>query len=221
MTATLIILAVIMGSVVFWLIRQTLNVQPWAEEGPIGQHHAGGPFSIPAAKIGLITFLAVASSLFSLFVSAYFQRMEYGDWTPLTEPGVLWISTGLLILASIFFQIARNAAIKSQVKKVKSNLLIAGIFTFAFIAGQFWAWQELHDAGYFLTSNPANSFFYVLTAIHALHIFGGLWVWSKTVFKLQNKAEVQKLRMSVELCTIYWHFLLLVWLVLFALLLST
>jgi len=100
-------------------------------------------------------------------------------------------------------------------------LLIAGIFTFAFIVGQIWAWQGLHDAGYFLTSNPANSFFYVLTAIHALHIFGGLWVWSKTVFKLQNKAEVHKIRVSVELCTIYWHFLLLVWLVLFALLLST
>ena len=61
----------------------------------------------------------------------------------------------------------------------------------------------------------------MLTAIHALHIIGGLWVWSKTVFKLQNKAEAHKIRVSVELCTIYWHFLLLVWLVLFALLLST
>lgn len=221
MTATLIILAVIMGTVVFWLIRQTINVQPWAEEGPIGQHHAGGAFSIPAAKIGLVAFLAVASSLFSLFVSAYFQRMDYGDWTPLAEPSVLWVNTALLILGSIFFQRARNAAIKSLVNKVKLNLMIAGLCTFAFIAGQLWAWQGLYDAGYFLTSNPANSFFYVLTAIHALHIFGGLWVWSKTVFKLQNNIELHNLRVSVELCTIYWHFLLLVWLVLFALLLST
>jgi len=221
MTATLILLAVIMGSVVFWLIRQTINVQPWAEEGPIGQHHAGGPLSIPAVKIGLVAFLAVASSLFSLFISAYFQRMDYGDWTPLKEPGVLWANTILLILSSLFFQLARNAAIKSQLGKVKLNLIIAGLFTFAFIIGQLWAWQGLHDAGYFLTSNPANSFFYVLTAIHALHILGGLWVWSKTVFKLQNKAEAHKIRVSVELCTIYWHFLLLVWLVLFALLLAT
>lgn len=221
MTATLIILAVIMGSVVFWLIRQTINVHPWEEEGPIGQHHAGGAFSIPAAKIGLVAFLAVASSLFSLFVSAYFQRMDYGDWTPLIEPGVLWANTVFLILGSVFFQKARNAAIKSEVSKIKSNLLIAGLFTFAFIAGQIWAWKGLHDAGYFLTSNPANSFFYVLTAIHALHIIGGLWVWSKTAFKLQNKAEAHTIRVSVELCTIYWHFLLLVWLVLFALLLST
>ena len=221
MTATLIFLAVVMGGVVIWLIRQTINVQPWAEEGPIGEHHAGGPLSIPAAKIGLIVFLAVASSLFSLFMSAYFQRMEYGDWTPLPDPLFLWFNTGLLILGSVFFQRARNAAIKSQVKNVKSNLIIAGLFTFGFIIGQLWVWKGLHDAGFFLTSNPANSFFYVLTAIHALHILGGLWVWSKSVFKIQTKIEVHKIRMSVELCTIYWHFLLLVWLVLFALLLST
>ena len=210
-----------MGVVVFWLVRQTLNVQPWAEEGPIGQHHAGGAFSIPAAKVGLVAFLAVASSLFSLFVSAYFQRMNFGDWTIAPEPMVLWLNTVLLIFSSIFFQRTRNAAIKSQVGSVKSNLMIAGLFTFAFIAGQLWAWQELHNSGYMLSSNPANSFFYLLTAAHALHIFGGLWVWSKTVFKLQNNVEVHKVRVAVELCAIYWHFLLLVWLVLFAILLST
>ncbi len=221
MTATLIVLALIMGVVVIWLIRQTINVRPWAEEGVIGYHHAGGVFSVPAAKVGLVAFLAVATSLFSLFISAYFQRMEFGDWSPVPEPGVLWFNTGLLILGSVFFQLARNTAIRNQVSGVKTNLLIGGLFTFAFIAGQLWAWQGLHDNGYFLTNNPASSFFYVLTAIHALHVLGGLWVWSKTVFKLQNKVEVYKVRMSVELCTIYWHFLLLVWLILFALLLST
>ncbi len=221
MTATLIVLAIIMGGIVFWLIRQTINVQPWAEEGLTGNDHVSGAFSIPPAKIGLIVFLGVASSLFSLFVSAYFQRMEFGDWQPLPEPWILWFNTGLLVLASVFFQLARNAAIRSQVKSVKSNLFIAGVFTFAFIVGQLWAWQGLYDAGYFITGNPANAFYYVLTAIHALHILGGLWVWSRTTFKLQTKIEVYKVRMSVELCTIYWHFLLLVWLVLFALLLST
>ena len=221
MTATLIVLALIMGGIVFWLIRQTIHVHPWAEEGAIGQHHAGGALSIPAAKIGLLVFLAVATSLFSLFISAYFQRMDYGDWTPLTEPGVLWVNTGLLLLGSVFFQRARNAVIRDQINGVKINLLIGGLFTFAFIAGQLWAWKGLYSSGYFLTNNPANSFFYVLTAIHALHILGGLWVWNRTTFRLQNKLEAHEIRMSVELCTIYWHFLLIVWLVLFALLLST
>ena len=221
MTATLIVLALIMGGVVFWLISQTINVQPWAEEGPIGQHHAGGAYSIPAAKIGLVAFLCVASSLFSLFVSAYFQRMDFNDWRPLVEPDILWLNTAFLLLGSLFFQRARNAVVGSQVDGVRTNLLIAGLLTFAFIAGQLWAWQGLQEHGYFLSANPANAFFYVLTAIHALHILGGLWVWSKTIFKLQNKVEIYKVRMSVELCTIYWHFLLLVWLGLFALLLST
>ncbi len=221
MATTLIVLAVIMGAVVFWLIRQTLNVQPWAEEGLIGQDHAGGPFSIPPVKIGLIAFLAVASSLFSLFVSAYFQRMDFGDWTIAPEPMVLWLSTILLVFASIFYQRARNATVKSQASKVKSNLIIAGFFTFAFIAGQLWAWQELHSAGYILSGNPANAFFYLLTAAHALHVLGGLWVWSKSLFKLHSNVEIRKVRLAVELCAIYWHFLLLVWLVLFALLLST
>jgi cytochrome c oxidase subunit 3 len=61
----------------------------------------------------------------------------------------------------------------------------------------------------------------LLTATHAVHILGGLWVWSRTLFKLQSNIELRKVRTAVELCTIYWHFLLLVWLVLFALLLST
>ena len=221
MTASLIVLALIMGTLVFWLIRQTINVQPWSEEGAVGQPRAGEVFAIPAIKIGLIVFLAVATSLFSLFISAYLQRMAYNDWTPLPEPTILWFNTGALVLGSVFFQLARNAAIRDQANAVKSNLMIAGLLTFVFIIGQLWAWQGLHASGYFLTSNPSNSFFYVLTGIHALHIFGGLWVWSKTTFKLQGNAKVGKIRMSVELCTIYWHFLLLVWLALFALLLST
>jgi cytochrome c oxidase subunit 3 len=221
MATTLIVLAVIMGTVVFWLIRQTLNVQPWAEEGLVGQHHVDGPFSISSTKIGLVVFLAVASSLVSLLISAYFQRMEFGDWEVAPEPFALWVNTASLIFGSVFFQNARNAAIRNQANKVKSNLLIAGFFTFAFIAGQLWTWQELHNEGYMLSRNPANAFFYLLTAAHAVHILGGLWVWSKTLFKLQNKVEIRKVRVAVELCAIYWHFLLLVWLVLFALLLST
>ena len=130
MIATLIVVALIMGALVFWLIRQTINVQPWAEEGPIGHDHAGGALSPSSAKIGLIVFLAVATSLFSLFMSAYFQRMEFGDWKPLPEPGILWLNTGLLILGSVFFQRARNAVIRNQENAVKTNLLMAGLFTF-------------------------------------------------------------------------------------------
>jgi cytochrome c oxidase subunit 3 len=97
----------------------------------------------------------------------------------------------------------------------------------AFLTGQFWVCQELNAAGFFAASNPANAFFYLLTGLHGLHLAGGLFVWAKTTTKVwtgfgaDNVVEVGKVRLSVELCTVYWHYLLLVWLVLLGLLLST
>ena len=89
------------------------------------------------------------------------------------------------------------------------------------MGGQLLAWQQLADAGYFVQSNPANAFFYLITGIHALHLLGGLVVWSLTLIKLLGGAEVARVRLSVELCAVYWHFLLVVWVILFGLMLST
>jgi cytochrome c oxidase subunit 3 len=73
-----------------------------------------------------------------------------------------------------------------------------------------------------LARNPAVAFFYVLTAIHGLHLLGGLLVWSRTLLRMWTpRVELIEVRLSVELCSVYWHYLLLVWLVLFGLLLYT
>jgi cytochrome c oxidase subunit 3 len=73
-----------------------------------------------------------------------------------------------------------------------------------------------------MASNPATAFFYLLTGVHGLHLLGGLFVWGKTIVRMaQGGVELIDLRLSVELCTVYWHYLLLVWLVLFTLLLAT
>ena len=84
MIITLVFLGLLMAFVVGWLIKQSINTQPWAEEGVIGYDHAGGPLSLPAKKTGLIAFLAVVTSLFMLFFSAYRLRMEYPDWVTLS-----------------------------------------------------------------------------------------------------------------------------------------
>ncbi len=115
----------------------------------------------------------------------------------------------------------RAAAIRGQIDGVRSGLIVGGILTFAFLAGQLVVWQQLNASGYFVAANPANAFFYLLTALHGLHLLGGLVAWGKTTAKVWRGVEVGKVRLSVELCTVYWHYLLLVWLVLFALLLST
>ena len=75
--------------------------------------------------------------------------------------------------------------------------------------------------GYFLTSSPASSFFYLIVGVHGLHLLGGLGALAFTSGKALSGVPVRQLRLSVELCAIYWHFLLLVWLVFFGLLLFT
>lgn len=221
MTITLVVLVVIMATVVWWLFRQTINVRPWIAQRPIKNVYGDGALSLPPVKVGLGVFLAVATSLFALLISAYYMRMAGADWTTLAVPDELWLNTGALALGSVAMQWSLVAARRGRMQGVRIGLIAGGIFTFCFLAGQLWVWQKLNASGYFVAANPANAFFYLLTALHGLHLLGGLWVWARTTARVARGAGIGAVRLSVQLCTTYWHYLLLVWLVLFALLLST
>ena len=199
-----------------------LMEKPWVPiQGGAGNLPDGYAFALPTVTLGLRVFLAVATVLFSLLIIAYADRMTLGDWHPLPEPWLLWPNTAMLILSSVAFQWALVGARREQMDSVRLGLLAGGVFTFAFLIGQILAWQRLIDLGYFAATNPANAFFYVLTAAHALHLLGGLVAWARTSAKVRRGLEVDRVRLSVELCAVYWHFLLVVWLVLFGLLLLT
>jgi len=217
----LVFLAIIMATVIGWLLRQTLNTQPWEANDPLENQPGRGVISTDPAKIGLFSFIAVVTSLFALFLSAYMMRMRLGDWRPVEEPDLLWLNTAVLVLASVAFQLTRGAARRGQPVTVKVGLLVGGACTTLFLFGQLMSWQQLNASGFFMTGNPANSFFYLLTALHGLHLLGGLWVWGRTTLRILTGADAESVRLSVELCTVYWHYLLLVWIGLFALLLST
>ena len=74
----------------------------------------------------------------------------------------------------------------------------------------------------YATTNVANAFFYMLTIIHALHVLGGCVAWGRTAGAIWLQgSEVADVRVSVELCAVYWHFLLVIWGIMFALLLLT
>ena len=218
---SLVFLAIIMATVIGWLLRQSLNTQPWDANDPVENQPGRSVLNVDPAKIGLLSFIAVVTSLFALFLSAYLMRMKLGDWRPLTEPNVLWLNSAVLVLASFAFQLTRGAANRDQLLTVKAGLLAGGVCTVLFLSGQLVAWQQLNASGYFLAGNPANSFFYLLTALHGLHLLGGMWVWGRTTMRVLSGADAESVRLSVELCTVYWHYLLLVWIGLFGLLLST
>ena len=220
MTITLIMLAIIMATVIGWLLRQSLNTQPWISTAA-DDAVSGRSLDANSTTIGFATFLAVATSLFALFISAYTLRMAEPDWRPVAEPAILWVNTIILVLASFAYQWTRSMAVRGNTGHVRIGLTLAGVLTFAFLAGQLLAWQEMQAAGVYMMRNPANAFFYLLTAVHGLHLLGGLWVWGRSAIRVWRGADADSVRLSVELCTVYWHFLLLVWAVLFGILLST
>jgi cytochrome c oxidase subunit 3 len=216
----LIALAIMLASLLGWLLKQSFNTQPWVAEA-VEESAYQAPFNARPKLVALTTFMAVATSFFALILSAYALRMDYGDWVPMTEPQLLWFNTVVLVFASVAFQWTRNHAINGNVARIKPGLLVTGILTLAFLVGQLLAWQQLTASGQYVTTNPSNAFFYLLTGIHGLHILGGMYVWARATVRTFSDRDMDAVKHSVELCTIYWHFLLLVWLVLFGLMLST
>jgi cytochrome c oxidase subunit III len=202
----------------WWLSQQRLATKPWLEEGVLADFRGDNASSLPAAKIGLGVFLAVVGSLFALFISAYSMRMNMVDWRALPVPKLLWFNTGALVLSSVALQWAQGAARRNDMDGVIIGLGAGGASAVTFLIGQLLAWQQLSAAGYYVASNPANSFFYLITAAHGLHLMGGLVALGRTTAKVWRGVEMTRVRLSVELCAIYWHFLLLVWLVLLGLL---
>ena len=202
-------------------IYKNVTSKPWELQGLLGELTPQPTFSMPSAKLALILFMTVVTVLFSLFTVTYYLRMSLGDWVPVTNPPLLWLNTVLLVISSILFQRAQFILKKSPDRNVKAVFFIGGVFALTFVIGQFIVWQQLNDRGLFIAGNPANTFFYLMTGLHVVHLLGGLWVWAKTSLVLVSKESSSKTALSIELCTLYWHFLLLVWIVMFAILANT
>jgi cytochrome c oxidase subunit 3 len=144
-----------------------------------------------------------------------------GDWFSIPKPGILWFNTLLLIYSSVSMQHAKTVSAMPGTKNLKRALTLGGLFALMFLAGQLMAWESLHESVYFHMSNPALGFFYLFTGVHGLHLLGGLYVWARVTIKVWRHAKPESVAMSIELCTTYWHYLLVVWLLMFGLLLIT
>lgn len=218
MIVSLLFFAGLIGVAAWWLAQQGLGTKPWLQTQPAAELAATGRPRLHSAKIGLGIFLAVAGMLLSLIVSAYLIRMDMADWQPRTIPPLLWANTGVLVLSSAALHWASIAARRGNRAGVQDGLLTGGLSALLFLAGQLLAWRQLAGAGYRPASNPAEAFFYLITAVHGLHVLGGLVALGRAGMRMQRGAGMAKLRASVGLCATYWHFLLLAWICLFALL---
>lgn len=200
---------------------KSVTNKPW-EYQPVGpQTYPEPAFRFPTERVALGLFLIIVCILFSLIAVTYFLRMDLGDWIPLADPSMLWVNTAVLVASSILFQWSLLAVRRNEMRLTHRAFIAGGILALLFVAGQISVWQQLNASGLGIRSNPSSAFFYLLTGLHAVHLLGGLWVWSRTSFRLGKSGNRQELQLSIQLCTTYWHFLLLLWVVLFALLANT
>jgi cytochrome c oxidase subunit 3 len=200
-------------------LLKKLTVKPWLlDQGDYAEENG---FDQPTVKIGLFVFLTVATMLFLLITAAYVMRMMLDDWRSVEVPNLLWLNTIILVLCSAAFQWTSVSASKNNLGNVRTGLMVSGALTLFFLIGQLMAWQSLSAAGQFMTNSPATAFFYFITTVHGLHVMGGLVAWGRTTLKVWRGVKIDDIRLSVELCAFYWHFLLFVWVMMFSLLLST
>lgn len=178
---------------------------------------AAQPDRAQSVSTALWLFMGVATTFFTLFLVAYAMRMDAADWSAITMPPQLWLSTALLLVGSVFMQFAGAAAARGVDGRMKAMLVAGGAAAAGFVGSQLWGWQMLIDQRVLVGGNPAASFFYVLTALHGLHVLGGLVAWSVAAQALSLPAkELPAAAWRVQLCARYWHFLLAVWLALFS-----
>tara|TARA_B100000029_G_scaffold239943_1_gene237118 strand:+ start:478 stop:1113 length:636 start_codon:yes stop_codon:yes gene_type:complete len=205
-------------------IFKLLTQKPWdPEQAKIDNSHDGATLDLNTGKFGLRYLMVISTIFFCLFIVTYSDRLVYADWKSMPEPILLWLNTLLLFVSSGVFISAQIASKNNQFDIVKKRLIFIGWLSLAFLVGQLTVWFQFINMGYYISSNPAYAYFYVFTALHGLHLLGGLIYWYLTIKKVwvTSKIVVAKSKHTTELCAIYWHFLLIVWIVLFGLMLFT
>jgi len=197
----------------------TLAEKPWEkEQAAIDSYHQGRTFNISTQTSAVIVIFGISTVLFSLILTGYLytippeQNIKF-----LFKPNLLWVNTIVLFFVTYFFSKITKDLKKNDTTKVKKNLILVGGLSYLFLFGQFFFWYQLMQDEKFVTTNTYFSSFYIFTALHGLHLLGGLFFWgkvcSKTLKLEQNEIISQK--KSISALSLYWTFLLIVWLIFF------
>ena len=197
----------------------TLAQKPWeAEQAAIDSEHTGQTFNLSNQMSAVIIIFGISSVLFSLIFTGYIYTLPpEQDTRYLLKPNLLWINTLILFFVTYFFSKITNDLKKKETFKTKKNLIIVGALSYLFLFGQVFFWFQLMKSGNFVSKNTYFSSFYFFTALHGLHLLGGLFFWGKIssrIFKLKEKDYVKETN-NLQALSLYWLFLFIVWVVFF------
>jgi cytochrome c oxidase subunit III len=174
--------------------------------------------SKPLLWMGIISIIMIFAGL----TSAYVVRADNGNWLLFDLPNAFYLSTAAIVASSLTLFFALQMAKKNNQKGIIYGVLATFILGLVFSYLQYKGWCQLRASGIVFagkSSNAAGSFLYLLTFLHLAHLFAGLislLVTLKNSIKgIYNSQNIN----GLELCSIYWHFLDILWVYLFLFLL--
>jgi len=197
----------------------TLAQKPWEEnQATIDNTHSGRAFELSNQMSAVIIIFGVSTAIFSLIFTGYLYSLPpEQDTTFILKTRLLWINTLVLIIVTFFFNKISGDLKKNLTNNIKKNLIYLGGLSYLFLFLQLIFWYQLMKSGNFVTTNTYFSSFYFFTALHGIHLLGGLFFWGKVssrIFKLEEKDYINEEK-NINALSLYWLFLLIVWIVFF------
>ncbi len=187
-----------------------------------GYHRVALEHSPPASSSAIYVVLFAITMMFAAFSSALIVRKGSSlDWQTFTLPSILYLNTLILLASSVTLEVSRRrvaafmGGLRSHAENPARWLYITLFLGLLFVAGQYAAWSQLRAEGLYLATNPSSSFFYVLTATHALHVLGGL---GGLIYVIRKLGKSTLRRNALDATARYWHFMDVLWLYLLCLL---
>lgn len=167
-------------------------------------------------RIGLWLVLTSVTMLFLALTSAYIFNRAHRQ--PINTPAALWVSTGIILISSVTMELARRALRRRRAQRFKLWMGLTALLGLCFLASQLVAWQQLVAAGFYLRRNFHSYYAYLFTALHGIHLLGGLTALLVVTLRPQRKWTVVRKRVATDVTALFWHFLGGLWLYLFVLL---
>ncbi len=197
----------------------TLTQKPWEKDQvTIDNYHQGKTFEITTQKSAVIIIFGIATVLFSLIFTGYIYSIPPNqDTNYLLKPNLLWINTLILFFVAYYFNRINKNLEKKETSKIKKDIILVGGLSYLFLFGQLLFWVQQIKSGNSISTNTYFSSFYVFTALHGVHLLGGLFFWGRVasrVLKLDHSKIIEEHK-NIAALSWYWTFLLIVWLTFF------
>lgn len=175
--------------------------------------------SMNPKKFILWLFIVSIVMIFAALTSAYIVRQAEGNWLEYELPSMLYVSSIVIVLSSVFMHWGIISARRNNFFNLKLALSLTTFLGLAFLYTQWESWKQLVEMNVYFVGNPAGSFLYVLTGVHAFHLISGvIFLIIVLISSLRDRVHSKNMDL-IEMSATYWHFLDGLWIYLFVFLL--